>query len=341
MARVKVFVFTKNEYDTIEDFIRFYGELFGYENVIIIDNKSTDERVRDVYRKYMSLGLVHLYSEGRNMQNHSAIMTEYIKSFKDQCDFVIPLDTDEFIFFTEGGAITKERVQAYFDSIPENVSIIRFKKFLGSCPNPDSPTYVNYKHERPVQDIVDFYDQDWDKIIIRASKFLSSTMGNHAASVTDGIRVVSDQLGLLHFHETGIYRQYERARQGVKGYGFTDPDDHDIVEQIKRCHAFKMGVGGHHCKYFLSFLVRIYFINRWKQIKQDGTLPTAADIEWLHQHREKEALGMMIEDYIKDKKGNTDMNENNLIFGNWPRINSQFVITQVSDFLKEHQKTKI
>ena len=337
MAIIKVFVFTKNEYDMIEDFIKFYGELFGYENVVVIDNRSTNEKVLDVYKKYLPLGLVNLYTEGRNMQNHSAIMTEYMRTFKDHCDFVIPLDTDEFMFFISGGELTKERIHAYFDSIPEDVSIIRFKQFLASCPDPDSSTYVNYKHERPAQDIVNFYDQNWDKIIIRAKKLISSSMGNHNAAVTDGNYIVSDELGLLHFHETGIYRQYERARQGVKGYGFVDPDGHDIIEQIKRCHAFKNRVGGHHCSYYLSFLVRMYFINRWKQVKGDGTLPMSKDMEWIHENRDNGNLGIMIEEYLKgDHPGqSTDINENNLIFGHWPRISSQFKITQVSEFLKK------
>jgi len=337
MAIIKVFVFTKNEYDMIEDFIKFYGGLFGYENVVVIDNRSTDERVLEVYKKYMPLGLTNLYTEGRNMQNHSAIMTEYMKSFKDHCDFVIPLDTDEFMFFTTGGELSKERIHAYFDSIPEDVSIIRFKQFLGSCPDPDSPSYINYKHERPAQNITQFYDQNWDKIIIRAKKFISSSMGNHNAVVIDGKYIVSDQLGLLHFHETGIYRQYERARQGVKGYGFVDPDHQDIVEQIKRCHAFKNSTGGHHCKYYLYFVIRVYFINRWKQVKGDGTLPTAKDMEWIHEHRDEVNLGVMIEDYLQNHHPGQrhDINENNLIFGGWPRITPQFRITQVSDFLKK------
>ena len=46
--------------------------------------------------------------------------------------------------------------------------------------------------------------------------------GNHKAKATSGRHIVSDALGLLHFHETGTYRQYERALQGVKGYKHVD-----------------------------------------------------------------------------------------------------------------------
>jgi len=339
MVKVKVFVFTKNEYDIIEDFIKFYGGLFGYENVVIIDNKSTDPRVHEVYRKYQALGLCNLYAEERNMQKHSVIMTQFINHFKNECDFAIPLDTDEFIFFPDGGEITKERVNEYFESIPAHVSSIRFKNFYASAPDPESPSYQGFKHVRPAENIINFYDQNWDKIIIRASKFISSSMGNHKATMTDGEHITSDTLGLLHFHETGIYRQYERAKQGVIGYGFIDPLQHSSMEQIQRCHAFMPSTGGHHCRYYLAFLVRSYFIYCWGQMIGNNTLPSAKDMEWLHEHRERKDLGKLVEAYLLEKKKenpevDNTMTEDILVFGVWPRIPFQYTITQVRDFLR-------
>ncbi len=339
MVTVKVFVFTKNEYDIIEDFIKFYGSLFGYENVVVIDNLSTDSRVHDIYVKYQQLGLCNLYSEDRNMQKHSLIMTQFMKKFQNECDFIIPLDTDEFMFFPDGDEITKDRIHAYFESIPEDVSSIRFKNFYASIPDPESPTYQGFKHIRPAENIIDFYDQNWDKVIIRAKKFVSSSMGNHTATITDGKHVVSDTLGLLHFHETGIYRQYERAKQGVIGYGFIDPTQHSAGEQIKRCHMYMNATGGHHCRYFLAFLVRSYFIYRWGQTIENGSLPSSEDIAWLHENRESRELGTLINDYLEKRKQDNpvidnEMTEDKLVFGFWPKHDKEYTITQVRDYLR-------
>jgi len=149
---------------------------------------------------------------------------------------------------------------------------------------------------------------------------------------------MSDTLGLLHFHETGIYRQFERAKQGVVGYGFIDP-----VEQTQRCHMYIPNTGGHHCRYYLSFLIRSYFITRWKLVITNGSLPSGKDMEWVHEHREEKDIGKRIEEYLNERKQNPPpaavdedgINENKLIFGYWPRVPSQYVVTQVQEYLRK------
>ena len=155
----KVFLFTKNEYDMIEDFILFYGSIFGLENLIILDNGSTNKKVIDVYNKFQRKGL-KLYQDHRPMQNMYEILTGYMRHFKDTCEFMLPLDTDEFLFFPEGGQLSRERVEQYLRSLPSDVSVIRYKEFWASVPNPDDINYKNYRYENPARDITRFGIRD-------------------------------------------------------------------------------------------------------------------------------------------------------------------------------------
>jgi len=331
MSLVKVCVLTKNEYDLIEDFILYYGSLFGFCNVHIVDNGSTHPHVLSVYEKYKPLG-VDVVIDKTPLNNHGEIVTKHIKRLKSAAKFVVPLDTDEFMFFTDGSEINKSKMMQYFESIPEDVSIVRFKNFYGSSPEPTSPTYVNYKHTRPARDITGFYDQNWDKIFVRASKYISSSTGNHSANVSSGTKIVSDKLGLLHFHETGVFRQYERAIQAVQGRNHVNPTD-DIDVQINDCLRYIGGVGGHHCGIYLFFLARMLLIALWNS--RFNAMPSKDDMMWVHKHANDHDLMAKVVDYVsKANHSASDLNRSELIFNFWPEVRRDFIISSVSDYLK-------
>ena len=46
------------------------------------------------------------------------ILTGCMTHFKDTCEFMLPLDTDEFLFFPEGGVISRKRIENYLKNIP-------------------------------------------------------------------------------------------------------------------------------------------------------------------------------------------------------------------------------
>jgi len=101
MTKIKVICVTKNEYDLIEHFIIYYGYLFGYNNVNIIDNISTDENVIKVYEKYIPLGINVFYEPNYEYNGQADAFNKYMNLEKSKCDFLIGLDTDEFLFSCE------------------------------------------------------------------------------------------------------------------------------------------------------------------------------------------------------------------------------------------------
>lgn len=336
VSLVKICLLTKNEYDTIEDFILFYGSLFGYENLHIIDNGSTNEHVISVYDKYKLYG-INVTVDARPLNNHAEMMTEYMLKLKSQCKYIIPLDTDEFLFFTDNTPLTKENVLNYFLSLPEEVSIVRFGKFYGSTPDPSHTSYISYKHERPVRNIIHFHDQNWDKVFVRADRFHSCMTGNHSAIVTSGIRVVSDRLGLLHFHETGVYRQFERNIQAVEGRKHVSSKD-PLPKQITDALTHILGIGGHHCRIYLKFITRLHLINEWKRHFGRDALPAVEDMQWVHKNSDNPDILRNISLYVNlaTASGNTNENvkETDLVFSYWPELEKEFTITSVKDYLE-------
>ncbi len=334
ISLVKIFVLTKNEYDIIGDFLLYYGSIFGFENIVVIDNGSSRQDVLDIYTTFKSKG-VTIIVDRSNIMYHGEIMTKHMNDYKDTCKFMIPLDTDEFMFWTDSSdEISRDKVMQYFESIPQDVSIVRFKHFWGSVPG------NKYSYLKPVREITDFYDQNWDKVFVRASKFVSMAKGNHHAEVTGGKRVISESLGLLHFHDVGIARQLERCEQAVAGHGFTNINK-KIIEKIRDCHKFKMGQGGHHCRQYLRFLARKLFIASWESFFKGSHLPSMNDIRWVEDNHDNQDFVLQMMNYIQNAiervgESNTDENKIKLLFYNHLKLIPEYKITQVAKFLNKN-----
>ena len=259
----KIVTLSKNEYDLIEDFLIYYDSIVGVENIVIVDNGSDDPRVLAVYEKYRKRGLT-VEGDSKGMMSMAQIVTDAILRHRGGAKFIMPLDTDEFLFFVgpESLESRKKRFESILMSQGDDVSVLRYSSFLGSIADPESRDYIDHKHTRPARSITTFYDQGWDKLIVRADKFVSIAQGNHHAAVTGG-RENKVPLGLLHFHETGGARKRERCIMSMKGYGQMDLAlEKDLVQdlwkQLERVDLVisRKGFGGHRVDQYRIFLLR-------------------------------------------------------------------------------------
>ena len=261
----KIVTLTKNEYDLIEDFLIYHSSIVGIENIVIVDNGSDDERVLKTYETYKAKGLTVETDSERGMMSMAQIVTDAMTRHKDECTFLMPLDTDEFIFFPrlDSTESKKATFEAILKGVDEDVSVLRYSAFWGSIADSTSGDYVDYKHSRPARSITKFHDQGWDKLIVRASEFVSITQGNHHAVVTGGSALKVD-LGLLHFHETGAARKKERCIMSMKGYSQMDLDGYhsvlkgDLWLQLRYVDYIiaQQVFGGHRVEQYRTFLRR-------------------------------------------------------------------------------------
>lgn len=87
MVSIIVATMVKDEEDIIRQWIEYYGKIFGYKNLYIIDNYSTDNTY-NILQEYIPKGI--RLNRIKNFKNKGKIMT-LIKDNVD-CDF----------FFTSG-----------------------------------------------------------------------------------------------------------------------------------------------------------------------------------------------------------------------------------------------
>lgn len=241
----KVVLLTRDEPDLIEDFLAYWGALFDPGNVVIVDNGSRDARVLRAYEGHRGKGGLIIH-EPRPFRQAASFMTEHLSMIarSETCEWIFPIETDEFLFVQsvqerqerqerqEGkeeppAAATLTDVRgalfAHLRSVPPGVGVLKYGSFWGSSVDPADPGYRRGSYARPAADIVRFHDQGWDKVVIRASAFLRMTQWcHHAECRPDYVTAKSRELGLLHFHDTGMRRAYERALPVVEGYGYLD-----------------------------------------------------------------------------------------------------------------------
>eukprot|EP00798_Chlamydomonas_sp_ICE-L_P011741 gene11741-biopygen3876 len=279
----KVVLLTKDESFLIEDFITYYGELFGYENVIVVDNGSTCQAVLDVYEWYSSTRGVQIKLDKRDFSSANVFMSEHMREVASSCEWILPLETDEFVFSMRSAndplfRLRPVDVRVYLESLPEDVSIVNYWSVLGSSvdPNDDTDDLSRGMYPRPTTNITRFKNQNWDKLIVRASEFLHMKMWCHQATVKTGCKVRSHFLGLLHFPETGFRRKVESAVRVLRTFPYIvnirDINEEQSIKEVRRNHTecqkyIELGVlCGHKIEYYDVFFRRLLALRAFRDV---------------------------------------------------------------------------
>ena len=284
----KIFTVTKNETDLIEDFIIYHGNVFGFTNIIIIDNMSTCPIVKDVYSRYMKKGITVVNETNYEGNSQGNAFTKHMLKYKKLCKFLIGLDTDEFFIIDNVPQQNMVNVvTTYLNSFPGNVARVMVGRYLTAIPDPC--VCVDQKIIRPVIDIKTFIYEEASpkKYIFRASKFISTVNGCHNGVTQKGTTVPSDSIVYCHFHNTGARRSIERAMSIVSGYGYTRLDL-PLEDQLENMINVKSSTGAHRVLEYSLFLSRTLCLNeiirseKWTKYscleELSRTFPTALNL---------------------------------------------------------------
>lgn len=300
----KVFCLVKDESELIEDFIVYHGSLFGFENIIIIDNGSTRKDVLEVYDKYRPYGII-VDTDLRSMSEQGLITTHYMLKYKDTCEWMFPLDADEFLFAEQSDKIGFEDIKTYLDDRPDFISAVFYSRILNSVPDPTHTSWVDYANIRPARNITRFYTNIGAcKVIVRANVFVGICDGNHDANVDTGAHEISPKIGLLHFHNTGARSRFNRAFAFVVSQNKSDIDltPSMLPELIQSFAALfqKQHLAGGHCYHqVFQIIVRMFTVYAW-QSEHDGHLPPVAAIHFADNCRGATDIIQRIRAYCKE-----------------------------------------
>lgn len=255
-----VFTLTKNEYDLINQFVTYHAYLFGYKNVVVIDNGSTHKDVLDLYDTFKSKGVTIITTDGYSGDLQGNHFTNTMLGYKDKSTFLIPLDTD--LFFTVKQSCNKDTIISFLENLPTGYDMFIMNMFYMSVVDPTCSNYKNNKLTVPT-DCTTFVKRRGyggcpyvQHTFYRSSNFVWTSNGNHVGGTTTNKSYKTEDVAYIHFHLTGISRNVERCIAILEAYGYIDTKKQSLQEQLKILEGMS-GNGGHRIVQYTEHIKKI------------------------------------------------------------------------------------
>lgn len=283
---LKIFLMTKNEFELLEDWLRYHGYLFGYQNIYVIDG-SDEERVIEIYQRYEKLGLNVFYSKAK-LDGLASELTQLMQVHKGKNNFLIKLDTDEFLAYSKQFKVRssdsiesplrrdyssdkmKHRISKFLLSYAhknDKPHIDNFSQFFASLPI----TGQRYKASltawsiprkeylaQPARELTQFTPNHFThfKSFFHSESFVEVDLGCHLGVSTQNDGVLDTGLIILHYHSTSIDDSARRAKQVLVSHEYIEATD--SIEQ-QRCKLLEIQSHGdvasfHKINFYLMYI---------------------------------------------------------------------------------------
>lgn len=220
MSVIRVVTMQKDEGDTLARWILHYSGLFGFENITILDNGSTDKLTISLLNAAEKMGAVVRRDLTRSQDFHrkGGHLTNIIRGWDGMYDydFALPVDCDERLaVFTENGiSYSKEAIHSAFDALKGKQCAFRIDTSLFNVPGRNG-WYAPVRH--------------FHKGFVPAKTILHCDDGQHAPRSAISDEILSTHFTYLHDH----HHPYSEWRKRIinKVIGLVDPNDEDAIRQ--------------------------------------------------------------------------------------------------------------
>ncbi|MDF3624069.1 glycosyltransferase family 2 protein [Brytella acorum] len=238
MAHVKVLMMQKDEGENLSRWLSHYSNLFGMNNLTIMDNGSSDEFTLDLLRSAEGGGckIIRGYDTQHDFQNKGGHFNNIIKSWDAECDydFALPVDCDEIIAaFTDTGISRgSQDIHSVLDTLKNEQRALRLDMSLFNVPGrPEWFAPVRHFH----------------KGFVAAKSLEGIDNGQHEPWTKFTRDYLGVRLTYLHYHNRPYTELIERTRSKL-----SDLMDIDNREELQRnLHSPKIP-GSHLIEILLS-----------------------------------------------------------------------------------------
>ncbi|GBR43323.1 glycosyltransferase family 2 protein [Neokomagataea thailandica] len=234
MTRIRCITMQKNEADLLEPWLLWHGALFGFENLTVIDNGSTEPNVKRIQNRYKKRGVtvINHYKTYDDFLNKGAIFQEVIQKWDQESnyDFALPMDCDEFIaVFLDRLSVQPDDILAEFANLKNERATLVTDRILLNVPN--APGY--------------FRPQNIPRALFHAQTIEGLDRGLHSPISRYHERCVRTPFVYLHLHNRPDYEAIKRfARQKL------NTPDGATPEQLTHQHPHTQA--GHHLFHFFQ-----------------------------------------------------------------------------------------
>lgn len=243
---VKIFTMVKDESDIVRDWVIYHGCMFGWCNIYVIDNYSTDG-TWEILNEF-----IHLINLTREIdyKKKGIYMTNLINQYCTN-EIAFPIDIDEFIVYYENNQICvdKDFLGNYFNNLP----LVKVYKA-----NYINPLVTN--------------ENGYTRSTVESSHAIYFDMGKHAKSfvhtsifddvIDHGNHINCDNyyltsICLVHYHSRNLEQIKKKIINNVIGLGYENDLEYlkRLIEENPICD------GNHHVKSLIRLLENTYVFN--------------------------------------------------------------------------------
>ena len=254
--KIIVATMVKDEADITDHWINYHGNIFGYKNIYIVDNMSSDGTYELCLRYKKKFG-IHLKRHDNYLEKGDE-MTKIMKT--SNCDIFFPIDIDEFIVF-----YNRKKKEIKINNI-----IPYFKKLIQNKANNYDffkCDYLNVRKTTDSKNVIKKFSHahlnegygNMRKTFIY-TKNVKNTFnidhGNHMKNV----KYFLSDICLLHYHARSHNQKYIKAVNNTVGMGFDvniNKCEKGNKKELKKFKAIKdFGRGKHHATVLYDFYVK-------------------------------------------------------------------------------------
>lgn len=228
---MKCVMMQRDETLLLDAWFRHYGYLFGFENLVVLDNGSVEPSVLATLDTYEKAGVRVFRGLGKAKDfeakgEYARRITQFWDA-TEEYDFAIPVDCDEFLsVYTEDGfSCSREAVHAYLDALVGEKRAMQIRFNPGNVPGVPGC----------------FMPMDFPKRFVASGTVGEVDLGYHAITSRVEEGFVETRLAYLHMHHKPFPILVEHASRKLR-----DRVDVTDLEALKNFS----GAGMHLIEYF-------------------------------------------------------------------------------------------
>jgi hypothetical protein len=232
---VKLFTIVKDEVDIVKDWLIYHGSMFGWNNIYVIDNYSTDGTY-EVIQEFKDL--INIYRE-HDYKKKGEYMTNLINKHSNGNDtLAFPIDIDEFIVYYDKNSdlksisIDKGLITNYINNLPPcRVYKANYLYPILTKPEGFSRVTVNTSYSN-------YCDMGCLAKSFVNTKYFKGSIdhGNHLSCNDYHLT----NIALVHYHSRNIEQIKKKSLNNIIGLGYDPNSLKDLIHRNPSC------MGSHH-----------------------------------------------------------------------------------------------
>jgi hypothetical protein len=242
----KLFTIVKDEVDIVEDWLIYHGCMFGWNNIFIIDNYSSDgtwEKINEFK------DLVNIFREPDYLKKGD-YMRNLINRHCHNGEIAFPIDIDEFVVYYDNNTVSidKDLINNYINTLPQ--CTLYKANYIGTLITKEN---------------------DYEKATYETNYGCYSDLGNIAKSyfntsyykgpIDHGNHINSNdyhltKICLVHYHCRNFEQMRKKVLNNITGLGYYNDLNFlkNLISSNPNC------AGNHHVKNQINILEGTYYL---------------------------------------------------------------------------------